>query len=203
MTVDWVAAAKAAEDRTLHYWGETRASALISHHLVVLDIGHTHGWAVAMHYDVQQRELAHANHEHNLAGLDIAALTIANNKIPPAAPHSTPFISPSKRAAPSNFQTSPRKKSHMLASSHCFRCGSSGHLPANCAADTTAAGKPVASLATNARSKHALATSNGKHYCFNWANSSNCTFGPNCRNVHGCSICGESLHGAGSCKARG
>ncbi|KAG1779493.1 hypothetical protein EV702DRAFT_1195454 [Suillus placidus] len=151
-TVDWVAAARAAEDRTLNHWGEVRASALISHHLVVLDIGRTHGWAVAMHYDVQQRELAHANHEHNLAGLDVAALTIANNKIPPAMPQSTPFISPSKRAAPSDFQTS-RKKSHTLASGH--------------------SGKPVAALATNARSKHALAASNGKHYCFNWANGSN------------------------------
>ncbi|KAG2157805.1 uncharacterized protein EDB93DRAFT_1101113 [Suillus bovinus] len=43
VTVDWIAAAKAAEDRTLHYWGEARASALVSHHLVVLDIGRTHG----------------------------------------------------------------------------------------------------------------------------------------------------------------
>ncbi|KAG0700377.1 hypothetical protein DFH29DRAFT_932261 [Suillus ampliporus] len=203
MMVDWIAAAKAAEDRTLHYWGEARASALVSHHLVVLNIGHTHGWPVAMHYDVQQRELAHANHEHNLAGLNVAALTIANNKIPPAAPQSTPFISPSKRAAPSDFQTSPHKKSHALASSHCFCCGSSGHLPADCTADTTAAEKPVASLATNARSKHTLATSNGKHYCFNWANGSNCTFSPNCRNVHACSICGDSSRSASSCKARG
>ncbi|KIK33170.1 hypothetical protein CY34DRAFT_46558, partial [Suillus luteus UH-Slu-Lm8-n1] len=31
-TVDWVAAAKAAEERTLHHWGEARASALVSHH---------------------------------------------------------------------------------------------------------------------------------------------------------------------------
>ncbi|KAG1751559.1 uncharacterized protein EDB91DRAFT_1003006, partial [Suillus paluster] len=37
-TVDWIAAAKAAEERTLHYWGEDRSSALTSHHLVVLDI---------------------------------------------------------------------------------------------------------------------------------------------------------------------
>ncbi|KAG2137885.1 uncharacterized protein EDB93DRAFT_1106507 [Suillus bovinus] len=43
VTVDWIAAAKAAEDRTLHYWGEARASALVSHHLVVLDISRTHG----------------------------------------------------------------------------------------------------------------------------------------------------------------
>ncbi|KAG2128340.1 uncharacterized protein EDB93DRAFT_1256685 [Suillus bovinus] len=107
VTVDWIAAAKAAEDRTLHYWGEARASALVSHHLVVLDIGRAHGWSVEMHYDMQQRELAHANHEHNLAGLDIAALTIANNKIPAIIPQSAPFISPPKRAAPSDFHSSP------------------------------------------------------------------------------------------------
>ncbi|KAG1717512.1 hypothetical protein EDB19DRAFT_2032516 [Suillus lakei] len=43
VTVDWIGAAKAAEERTLHYWGADRASALMSHHLVVLDIGRTHG----------------------------------------------------------------------------------------------------------------------------------------------------------------
>ncbi|KAG2121793.1 hypothetical protein BD769DRAFT_1389943 [Suillus cothurnatus] len=42
VAVDWIAAAKAAEERTAHHWGEERAAALISHHLVVLDIGRTH-----------------------------------------------------------------------------------------------------------------------------------------------------------------
>ncbi|KAG0691631.1 hypothetical protein DFH29DRAFT_1010584 [Suillus ampliporus] len=107
MTVDWIGAAKAAEERTLHYWGEDRALALVSHHLVVLDIGRTHNWLVAMHYDVQQRELAHANHEHNLAGLDVAALTIANNKVVSMIPPAMHPISPAKRAAPSDFASSP------------------------------------------------------------------------------------------------
>lgn len=200
-TVDWIAAAKAAEERTAHHWGDERASALVSHHLVVLDIGRTHGWSVAMQYDVQQRELAHANHEHNLAGLDVAALTLANNKISAAASHPAPS-SPNKRSAPSEFPSSPRKKSHTFASNHCFRCGASGHLPADCSADTTSAGKPVAALASNARSKHALANSSGKHYCFNWANKSNCSFNSDCRNIHACSLCGDSSHGAGNCKAR-
>lgn len=189
------------EDRTLHHWGKARASALILHHLVVLDIGHTHGWAIAIHYDVQQRELAHANHEHNLVGLNIAALTIANNKIPPIVSQSTLFVSSSKRTAPSDFQTSPHKKSHTLASSHFFHCRSSGHLPADCTADTTAARKPVTSLTTNARSKHASTTLSGKHYCFNWANSSTCTFSTNCRNTHLCSICRDSSQSAGGYKA--
>ncbi|KAG1729975.1 uncharacterized protein EDB91DRAFT_1252851 [Suillus paluster] len=93
LTVDWIGAAKVAEERTLHYWGADRASALVSHHLVMLDIACTHGWSVAMHYDVQQRELAHVNHEHNLAGLDVEALTIANNKVTSSIPvvaHSNP-----------------------------------------------------------------------------------------------------------------
>ncbi|KAG2061035.1 hypothetical protein BDR06DRAFT_947534 [Suillus hirtellus] len=201
VTVDWIAAAKAAEERTAHHWGEERAAALISHHLVVLDIGWTHGWSVAMHYDVQQRELAHANHEHNLAGLDVAALTLANNKISIVVSQPAP-ISPNKRAAPNEFPSSPRKKSHTFASSHCFRCGASGHLPADCSADTTLAGKPVAAIASNARSKHALANASGKHYCFNWANGSNCSFNSNCRNIHACSLCGDSSHGAGNCKVR-
>jgi hypothetical protein len=202
-TVDWVAAAKAAEERTLHHWGDDRASALVSHHLVVLDIGRTHGWPVAMHYDVQQRELAHANHEHNLAGLDVAALTLANNKMASLVPLSTPSVQPAKRAVPSDFPSSPHKRIHMQPTGHCFRCGAPGHLPADCPADTTTAGKPVAALATNAKSRHALTAHGGKHFCFNWANHSNCSFGTNCRNAHSCSICGDGSHGAGACRSRG
>ncbi|KAG1758672.1 hypothetical protein EDD22DRAFT_909485 [Suillus occidentalis] len=201
--VDWFAAAKAAEERTLHYWGIDRESALVSHHLDVLDISRTHGWPVAMHYDVQQRELAHVNHDHNLAGLDIAALTLASNKITCTVSSAPQFNSPTKRSAPSNFATSPHKKSQVFASNHCFHCGASGHLPADCTANSTTAGKPIVPLATGARSKHALATLISKHFCFNWASASNCAFGTACKNAHLCSLCGDSSHGAGSCKSRG
>lgn len=201
-TVDWIAAAKAAEERTTHYWGPERGAALVLHHLVVLDIGRTHGWSVAMHYDVQQRELAHANHEHNLEGLDIAALTLANNKVAytiSPAPHPAPAA---KRSAPSDFPTSPRKKLNAAISSHCFHCGTSGHLPADCTSETTTAGKPVAALATGARSKHALASPSGKHFCFNWASGSSCSFGSACKNAHLCSLCGDTSHGAAGCRVR-
>ncbi|KAG1765333.1 hypothetical protein EDD22DRAFT_1015281 [Suillus occidentalis] len=161
VTVDWIGAAKAAEERTLHYWGADRASALMSHHLVVLDIGRMHGWSVTMHYDVQQWELAHANHEHNLAGLDVAALTIANNKVASSISFAVHLNTPTKCSAPSDFASSPRKKSHTFASNHCFWCGAHGHLPADCVANTTIAGRPVVALATGARSKHALATASG------------------------------------------
>ncbi|KAG2158082.1 uncharacterized protein EDB93DRAFT_1246567 [Suillus bovinus] len=97
----------------------------------------------------KQRELAHANHDHNLTGLNIAALALANNKIASATVQAVAPSSPSKRSAPSDFSSSPHKKSHTFASNHCFRCGANGHLPADCPADTTIAGKPVAALTTN------------------------------------------------------
>lgn len=183
----------------VHYWGEEHASAPVSHHLIVLDIGRTHGWSVAMQHDVQQRELAHTNHEHNLTGLNVAALTLANNKISTTVSHPAPS-SPNKCTAPSDFPSSPYKKSHTFASNHCFWCGALGHLLTNCSADTTSAGKPVVALASNVQSKHALANLSRKHYCFNWANKSNCSFNSDCKNVHACSLCGDSSHGAGNCK---
>ncbi|KAG0691646.1 hypothetical protein DFH29DRAFT_785340, partial [Suillus ampliporus] len=59
------------------------------------------------------------------------------------------------------------RKAHL----HCFQCGHSGHLPGDCSAETTSAGKTLALLATSAKSCHALTAPNGKHFCFNWAKS--------------------------------
>ncbi|KAG1893433.1 uncharacterized protein F5891DRAFT_985868 [Suillus fuscotomentosus] len=199
-TVDWIAASRTAEERTLFYWGVERANALSSHHQVVLDIGRTHSWLVAMHYDIQQRELAHANYDHNLAGLDVAALTMSNNKVAHQPSQTQAPVPSNKRPAPNDFAAAPRKKPH--TQSCCFRCGGSNHLPGDCSAQFTAAGKPVAAIASNAKSKHALASADGRHYCFNWASSSNCSFGGACKNLHTCSICGDTSHGAGTCKSR-
>ena len=66
-----------AEDHTRSYHSDERANALALHHQAVLGISVSHSWLVAMYYDMQQRELAHSNLEHNLTGLDTAALTIA------------------------------------------------------------------------------------------------------------------------------
>ncbi|KAH7917589.1 hypothetical protein BV22DRAFT_1200265 [Leucogyrophana mollusca] len=200
-SVDWLAAAKTAEEKTKQYWGQERADALHSHHDVVLDIGRMHSWAAAMMYDVQQRELAHANHDHNLTGLDTTALTVAISKLSfQSAPTPIPSSSSSsaiKRSAPNDFPSSPRKKSRIF----CFRCGAWDHMPADCKAETTVTGRPTAALAVNAKSKHALASADGKHFCFNWARSSKCPYGANCVNTHACTICGDGGHGAGNCKA--
>ncbi|KAG2339793.1 hypothetical protein BDR05DRAFT_1003120 [Suillus weaverae] len=112
VTVDWVAAARVAEERMAHYWGEDHAAALASHHLVVLNIRRTHGWSVAMHYDVQQRELVHANHEHNLAGLNVAALTIANIKISAITLHwQENLLQPSRPMLEANMLSQTRPES--------------------------------------------------------------------------------------------
>ncbi|KAG0692653.1 hypothetical protein DFH29DRAFT_882190 [Suillus ampliporus] len=69
-------------------------------------------------------------------------------------------------------------------------------------ATQAAARKTLAPLATSAKSRHALTAPNGKHFCFNWAKSAACSFGNNCTNFHGCSICGDPGHGAGTCNQR-
>jgi hypothetical protein len=195
--VDWHAAARAAEERIRFHHGDSRADAFAAHHRLVMDLGRSHNWDVAMEYDVQQREVAALNPSHDLSSLDMAAFTLIATR---SVMHQVaPSSSPPKRSFPSDTLSSqaPRKRQR----SHCFRCGGSDHFPADCKADQTVAGKPTAAVAPNAKSKHAMLAPNGKHFCFGWARNSSCRFGDACANFHGCSICGESNHGAGSCKS--
>jgi hypothetical protein len=73
--VDWHAAARAAEERIHFHHGNARASAFIAHHKLVMDLGRSHNWEVAMEYDIQQCEVAALNPSHDLSSLDLAALT--------------------------------------------------------------------------------------------------------------------------------
>jgi len=205
---EWLAASRAVEERITFYHGVARGAAFISHHKIVSELASSHGWDIAQDYDITQRELAAQNPAHDLTGLDTNALTLVATQaatrmslVAPQAYQPAPS-SPLKRAAPGDHSSgvlqTPRKK----ARSHCFRCGHSGHLPGDCSAETTSAGKAVATITATARSRHALTAANGKHYCFNWARSASCSFGANCTNFHGCSICGDASHGAGSCNHR-
>jgi hypothetical protein len=204
---EWLTASRVVEERITFYHGASRGAAFASHHKAVSELTSSHGWEIAHEYDILQRELAAQNPAHDLSGLDLNALTLIATQAAARASLMTPQIShlpasPSKRPPPSESAfsalQSPRKKARL----HCFRCGHSGHMPGDCSAETTAAGKPTASIAPSAKSRHALSATNGKHYCFNWARSSSCSFGSNCTNFHGCSICWESGHGAGSCNQR-
>jgi hypothetical protein len=204
--LDWIASSKAAEDRTRVHHGEDRAGALSSHHQIVLGIGRSHGWPTALEYDIQQRDLVAANPAHDFSTLDTAALTIIVTAALTAFTSRPTFSSPAptpsfsrKRSTSSEHDGSPSKKK---TRSICFRCGLPGHLPADCKCETTAAGKAPAAFARGAKSRHALAAPNGRQFCFNWAKSSACSFGATCANFHGCSICGDGSHGAGSCTAQ-
>jgi hypothetical protein len=199
---DWIGAANAAEDRTGHYHGAARARALKAHHSVVLGLSRSHSWDVAVEYDIQQREMVAQHPQHDLSQLDDRALTIIATRIVTRLPASTASYSQAqlKRPSPSSSSPSqhPQKKKARL---QCFRCGGADHLPGDCTAESTVTGHPVARIATSAKSAHALAAPGGKIFCISWARFSSCHFANACINYHGCSICGEAAHGAGTCRA--
>ena len=203
--VDWLGAARVAEDRTRFHHGNARADALASHHQVVTDMARSHGWPVAVEYDIKQRELSAQHPQHDLSFLDRDQLTMIvtamaleakNSSQQESAPVLAP-ASPSKRQRTDSTITTPRKRT----SKQCFRCGFAGHMPESCKAETTSAGRPVAAIDAS-RGKNCLVGPNNKPFCFNWAKDSICAFGSNCRNLHACSLCGSSSHGAAGCQAR-
>ncbi|KAF9259508.1 hypothetical protein L218DRAFT_661926 [Marasmius fiardii PR-910] len=82
----------------------------------------------------------------------------------------------------------------------CFRCGTDGHLTADCTASVTKAGTNCATTVKQSRGRMALMAPNGKRFCFKWAQNSSCDYGNACLNYHGCSISNGSDHGAEDCK---
>lgn len=200
-TFDWIAASHVAEKRILFHHGGARADALAKHHAVVLELARSHTWDIAMDYDVQQRELVSLQPTHDISTLDLIALTLIatrprGNTAQPASA-SKPNSSPLKRSSP--YSDNQSGHSAKRARSCCFRCGGTGHLPQDCTAESTTAGRPPATIAPNAKSKHVLLAPNGKQYCFNFAQKSSCPFGSNCINFHGCSLCNNPAHGASAC----
>ena len=194
-TVDWHAAAQAAEECICFHHGDARAEAFVAHHKLVMDLRCSHNWDTAMEYDVQQHEVAALNPSYDLSSLDLVALTIIATC--PAVHHVPLSSSPLKWSFPTEASSQTSKKCQRT---YCFWCGGPDHFPAECKAEQTAAGKPAAAVAPNTKSKHAMLAPNGKHFCFRWARNS-CHFRDACSNFHGCSICGESSHSAGSCKS--
>ena len=197
---DWLGASKTAEDRIRAHHGETRALAFAAHHRIVTDLARLHNWAIALEYDIQQRELVVLSPSHDLSTLDQQALTlIVTRHIIQTAQIQSSGSSHSglKRSAADAPPSTPRKQPRL-----CFRCGFPGHFPDNCRAESTSAGRPTAPLATGTKSKNTLVGPNNKFYCFNWAKDSSCSFGNSCNNIHACSLCGDASHGARACKTR-
>jgi len=174
--------------------GDIRAAVFAAYYETVMGIARTHGWSIACEYDIQQREALAFNPAHDISTLDTTALTlIATRRALP---------SPSKRG-PSTFDDDNEFENPSRAKrarNSCFRCGSADHLPNTCQASVTLAGIGVAPLTGDPQRPNALRAPNGKQYCFNWMQKSTCSFGKECSHFHGCSLCGVTSHGAGSCK---
>jgi hypothetical protein len=204
--LDWNAAAKTTVGLIRRFHGDARADALASHNEIVLALGASHGWRRAVEYDIRQRELWHHDPSHDISSLDSDCLVLIGTRLQAmqtALPASAPGSPPSNHQPSRSLSNSFRKRSRTEnETSRCFRCGYPGHLPADCSASLTAAKRQPATISPSTRSKHALADSSGKQYCFNWARNSICDFGQACVNAHACSICGSSSHGAGKCNFR-
>jgi hypothetical protein len=193
--VDWQAAAHAAEACIRTYHGEEHAKALTAHHRIILDIACLHSWGVVVEYDIQQQEIASYHPTHDLSALDVQAFALITARQPSLL---SSGVTTKRPRSPNGTDTSPRRK-HQTQSS-CFRCGLGGHMPGDCRASTTTAGKTTAAIAKGAKSRHGLLVPNRQQFCFNWARASSCVHGNQCSNYHGCSLCGEKGHGAGRCK---
>jgi hypothetical protein len=198
---EWLGAAHAAEERVRFHHGEPRAAALEKHHRIVTELVRSHSWPTAAEYDVRQRELAALHPEHDLASLDDKCLTLISTALL-LSQQSTETINSGVARRPqteSFIGNSPRKC--FCSSGMCFRCVFAGHMPADCKAETTTAGRPVCSVIPDpsGRNRVLLIGPNNKPFCIMWAKDSLCSF-DKCRNLHICTLCGNTSHGATQCK---
>ena len=169
------------------------------HHATTLKLACSHTWEIVMNYDIQQWELVSAQPTHDISTLDLIALTLIATRphggiplssIPLTKPGSSPLKCPSTQWQ-SNGSLS---ETCLLVLFLLQRI-----LLQDCIAESTSTGRTPTSIATNAKSKHVLLAPNGKQYCFNFAQKSSCTFGNNCINFYGLSLCNNSMHGASAC----
>lgn len=203
-SLDWMNAANRAVAWT-HYWhGNARAIPLQDHHEFVIQIGKSHGWSVALEYDVHQRKIAETDVYHDLSTPNMKMLLLIASK--PAhmmlSHQLTALYSPSKRRFVETHTQSERQPKRMKSERfRCFRCGKPGHFPAQCQSDKTVAGKTPFLLSPTAKNENAITAPDGRHLCTRWARSSNCQFGAGCTAAHICSLCGDSNHGSMRCPA--
>lgn len=149
--------------------------------------------------------LGHRPLLHIMPSLDLTALSLITTRplmlaLAASSAYSPQPSSPLKCSAPSDTLL-PSPKRRPSGCSHCFQCGHIGHMPGSDCQLNTTTGKPVTAITTGAHSRHALVTSNGKHYCFLFGKNSFCSYGNNCINHHTCSLCNGTNHGAGNCKS--
>lgn len=194
---EWLAASAAMEKLVREIHGNTRGDYLAQHNQNVTNLARRASWQAALEYDIQLREAWVADPSMDISVVDTERWQLIVTDLLCQS-----MNSPAKRSLHSYPDSSSRPaKRSRLFSSHCFRCGHVGHLPGSCTASTTITNRPAATIRSGARSKHALVGPNGRSYCFTFAKGEQCMYGASCVNYHGCSICGEQVHGAASCPA--
>ncbi|PSR80922.1 hypothetical protein PHLCEN_2v6593 [Hermanssonia centrifuga] len=180
---DWFNAADEAEKATRRHHPADRGDALALHHANVQNMNSTHGWTIAKEYDILQRELWAGDPRHDIGQLHLGLLTqITTSFLMRSDRHSASSPQSSlKRGASTPLmaqQKRPRTAPLGPMPSYCFRCGHAGHLPSSCTAQSTAAGKPTATVSGNPRNPHTMLGPNGRPFCFNWARYGNCPYAP-------------------------
>ncbi|KAK7029111.1 hypothetical protein R3P38DRAFT_2525085, partial [Favolaschia claudopus] len=178
-STDWQAAAQLAVDKTRQYWGNERAANLEAHHRIVTQLSALYSHAVAMEYDVHQREFLYSDEPHDISTKDLECLqTCFLLTHTDASNSSRQKRSRSDDVADQFHGDSGKSSRFRTTASHCFRCGIPGHLPDACRKETTVAGKPCSQLVTgNTRFKHNLRAADGREYCFKFSSLSSCPAG--------------------------
>ncbi|KIP03137.1 hypothetical protein PHLGIDRAFT_253714 [Phlebiopsis gigantea 11061_1 CR5-6] len=189
---------------------EKHAAGYDSHLRIVRSVNGRFSWALAREYDILQREALGLDPRHDISVMNIELIAYLSAQSQFRNPAPIPPKRPSEFVAASGVRRVRARVDGAGAVAagdvgHCFRCGARGHLPRQCQAANTAAGKAVAVIAVGAdiHSPNALTGGDGRTYCFGFAKTSHCERGGACRFAHACSICHATAHGAGRCNHAG
>jgi hypothetical protein len=176
-----------AIEHEVHRWHrDDHVDTLHAHHQNVIGISQTHSWQIAVEYDIQQCKLAYMDKAHDYTLIDRSAIALIATRVALSSMKEFQTLagsSPAKQCFvedSASLLPSPKKQ----RTPSCFRCGLPGHLPADCTASTTTAGKPTTPLLPNAKSGHALQAPNGTQFCFSFILRGSCKFGPSCSFAH-------------------
>ena len=123
----WQAASTAVLNETHKVWGAARSIPLSLHHGNVVNPTNTHGWDIALEYDIRQRTAASVDKRHDLSTVDTIALTTIATELMlrrPATANSTyiPTTASPKRQLPIDHDSAsftPRKRSR-FEGGRCF-----------------------------------------------------------------------------------